>query len=113
VFEFLVALLAVLELWSQVGGQGHLDLVPWHLKLGLTVGLAFATVAGTVSAVGHPDPWNAKTIAFAILGLLIVAGMAAATYYAHLHENDDEHDAPSDPGVAQSSPFHAKGGWSA
>jgi hypothetical protein len=104
VSEFLVALLAVLELWSQVGGQGHLDLMPWYVKLSLTVGLALATVAGTAAAVSHPDPWNAKTIACVILGLMIAIGMAVATYYYHLHENDDERDGPSDPGVALMTP---------
>jgi hypothetical protein len=113
VVEFLVALLAVLELWSQVGGQSHLDLMPWHLKLGLSVGLALVTVAGMASAVGHPDAWNAKTIACAILGLLIMAGMAAATYYAHLHENDDEHDGSNDPGVAWIAPLYTKRGFRA
>jgi hypothetical protein len=103
VSEFLLALVAVLELWSQVGGQGHLDLMPWYTKLGLTVGLALATVAGTAAAVSHPDPWNAKTIACLILALLIAAGMAAATYYYHLHESDDERDGPGDPGVARLS----------
>ena len=34
VTEFLVALVAILELWSQVGGQSHLDLMPWYTKLG-------------------------------------------------------------------------------
>jgi hypothetical protein len=104
VLEFLVAVLAVLELWSQVGGQGHLDLMPWYTKLSLTVGLALVTVAGTAAAVSHPDPWNAKTIACMILGLLLVLGMAAVTYYYHLHEGDDERDGASDPGVAQVTP---------
>jgi hypothetical protein len=103
VSEFLIALLAVLELWSQVGGQGHLDLMPWYTKLGLSLGMALATVAGTAAAVSHPDAWNAKTIACVILALLIAAGMAAATYYAHLHESDDERDGPGDPGVARLS----------
>jgi peptidoglycan/LPS O-acetylase OafA/YrhL len=101
VSEFLVALLAVLELWSQVGGQGHLDLMPWYTKLGLSIGLALTIVAGTAAAVSHPDAWNAKTIACLILALLIAAGMAAATYYAHLHENDEDRDGPGDPAVAQ------------
>jgi hypothetical protein len=77
------------ELWSQAGGQGHLDLMPWHIKLLLTVALALVTVAGTASAVAHERAWNAKTIACLLLGLMIAGGMAAATYYYHLHENDD------------------------
>jgi len=98
--EFLVAIMATLDLWSQVGGQGHLDLMPWYLKLALTCCLALVVVMGTVAAVSHPDAWNAKTIAFVILGLLIVSAMAAATYYYHVHENDEENDDETKPGVA-------------
>ncbi|HEY4361692.1 MAG TPA: hypothetical protein VGN17_12010 [Bryobacteraceae bacterium] len=100
VSEFLLALLAIFELWSQVGGQGHLDLMPWYTKLAFGVGLALVTVAGTAASVGHSDPWNAKTIACLILGLMLAIGMAAATYYYHLHEEDDDRDGSSDPGVA-------------
>jgi hypothetical protein len=98
--EFLIAIMATLDLWSQVGGQGHLDLMPWYLKLALTCGLALVIVMGTVAAVSQPDAWNAKTIAFVILGLLIVSAMAAATYYYHLHENDDDNNDDTKPAVA-------------
>ena len=27
--QFLIAVIAVFTLWSQVGGQSHLDLMPW------------------------------------------------------------------------------------
>jgi hypothetical protein len=27
-FEFLIAMLTVFTLWSEIGGQGHLDLIP-------------------------------------------------------------------------------------
>jgi hypothetical protein len=91
-FEFLIALIASLELWSQVGGQGHLDLMPWYTKLGLTVGMALVTVMGTASAAAHQQAWNAKTIACLVLALMLAAGMAGATYYYHLHENDDADD---------------------
>jgi hypothetical protein len=92
VVEFLIAIMAVLSLWSQIGGQGHLDLMPWYLKLALTGGMALVTVMGTAAAISHDDPWNAKAIAFIILGLLVACAMAAASYYYHLHENDDEGD---------------------
>ncbi|HUA83169.1 MAG TPA: hypothetical protein VMB85_04875 [Bryobacteraceae bacterium] len=88
--EFLLAILAILELWSQVGGQGHLDLMPWYTKFVLAVGMAVVTVAGTVSAVSHERAWNAKTIACLCLALMLAGGMAAATYYSHLHENDED-----------------------
>src|SRR5271169_1103796 len=104
VSEFLVALLAVLELWSQVGGQGHLDLMPWYTKLGLAAGMALVTVMGTISAVAHQRAWNAQTVAYALLALMLAAGMAAASYYYHVHENDDEQ---SDPGGVRSSGLEA------
>jgi len=87
--EFLVAQVAILELWSQVGGQSHLDLMPWYTKLSLTLGLALVTVFGTISAVSHERAWNAKTLACLALALMIAGGMAGVTLYYHLHENDD------------------------
>jgi hypothetical protein len=98
--EFLLAILAILELWSQVGGQGHLDLMPWYTKFLLAVGMAVVTVAGTVSAVAHERAWNAKTIACLVLALMLAGGMAAATYNSHLHENDDDNG--DDNGVTNS-----------
>jgi hypothetical protein len=92
VSEFLLALIASLMLWSQVGGQGHLDLMPWYDKLSLSVALALVTVLGTKSATAHERAWNARTIAFVLMALLIAGAMAALTYYYHLHEEDDEQD---------------------
>jgi len=92
VSEFLLALIAALMLWSQVGGQGHLDLMPWYDKLSLSVALALVTVLGTISATAHERAWNARTIAFALMALLIAGAMAALTYYYHLHEEDDEQE---------------------
>src|ERR1700686_215350 len=92
VSEFLLALIAALMLWSQVGGQGHLDLMPWYDKLSLSVALALVTVLGTISATEHERAWNARTIAFVLMALLIAGAMAALTYYYHLHEEDDEED---------------------
>lgn len=106
--EFLVAIIAVLELWSQVGGQGHLDLMPWYTKFFLTVGMALLTVAGTVAAVGHERAWNAKTLACLVLALVLAGGMAAATYYYHLHENDDDNG--DDNGVTNSRVLARPGG---
>ena len=60
--QFLIAVIAVFMLWSQVGGQGHLDLMPWYLKLALGAGAAFAVVKATMAAVagdragGTPAP---------------------------------------------------------
>ena len=53
--EFLLAVVSVLELWSQVGGQGHLEMIPWYTKLGLTLGVALAAVMATVSTPSRPN----------------------------------------------------------
>jgi TctA family transporter len=90
VAEFLLALIAVWTLWSQVGGQGHLDLMPWYDKLGLSVALALVTVLGTMSATEHERAWNARTLVFLLMALLIAGVMGVLTYYYHLHENDDD-----------------------
>ena len=97
--EFLIALPSILEMWSQVGGQNHLDMMPWYTKFFLTMGLALVTVMGTAAAVGHERAWNAKTIACLLLAAMLTGGMAGATYYYHVHENDDQ--GPEDDTVAR------------
>jgi peptidoglycan/LPS O-acetylase OafA/YrhL len=96
VAEFLLALVAILEVWSEAGGQNHLDLMAWYAKLSLALGLALVTVLGTVAAVAHERAWNAKTIACLLLAILIAGAMGAATYYVHVHENDDSGDSDND-----------------
>jgi hypothetical protein len=97
--EFLVALVAIFETWSNVGGQGHLDLMPWYARLGFVLGLSVVVVMGTMSAMAHESAWNAKTIACLLLGLMIAAGMGVTTYYYHLHENDDQPQSGDDDSV--------------
>lgn len=92
VAEFLLALIAIWTLWSQVGGQGHLDLMPWYDKLSLSVALALVTVLGTMSATEHERAWNARTLALFLMALLIAGAMAALTYYYHVHEDDEDGD---------------------
>ena len=97
--EFLVALVAIFETWSMVGGQGHLDLMPWYAKLGFVLGLSLVIVMATISAMAHERAWNAKTIACFLLALLIAAGMGVTTYYYHLHENDDQPQGGDDDSI--------------
>lgn len=94
--EFLVALVAIFETWSMVGGQGHLDLMPWYAKLSFVLSLAVVTVMGTMAAMAHERAWNAKTIACLVLAMMLAAGMGATTYYYHLHENDDQASSDDD-----------------
>lgn len=91
--QFLLALLAVFVLWSQVGGQTHLDLMPWYLKLVLGGGAAFSIVKATAGAVAHERVWNAKTLRWVGILLAVLIGCGLSTYYVHLYgEQDDEQD---------------------
>jgi hypothetical protein len=91
--EFLLALLAITVVWGQVGGQGHLDLMPWYDKFVLIFALALATVLGTVAAVSHERAWNGTSVACLVIAILIACAMGAMTYYYHVHEEDEESDA--------------------
>jgi Ni/Fe-hydrogenase subunit HybB-like protein len=87
--EFLVALVAIPETWN-IGGQGHLEYMPWFAKVGFVLALALVTVMGTAAAMAHERAWNAKTIACLLLAAMLVTGMGVTSYYYHLHENDDQ-----------------------
>src|SRR5579872_3020454 len=90
--QFLIALIAIFALWAQVGGQSHLDLMPWYLKLGLAAGASFATVKATAAAVGSDHTWNGSTLKWfgIVLGLLVGCGLAS--YYYHVYGETDEED---------------------
>src|SRR5918912_846700 len=90
--QFLLAVIAVFVLWSQVGGQGHIDLMPWYLKLGLGGGAAFAVVKTTVAAVDGPTAWNAGSLKWVGILLVILVGCGATTYYYHLYAESDEEE---------------------
>jgi hypothetical protein len=93
--QFALTLMAVFEVWGQVGGQGHLDLIPWYAKLLLSVGLALALVKATASAVERDKFRNASTVAWLAAAVALMIAMGALTYYEHLHEPaDDEEDSP-------------------
>lgn len=76
--EFLMALLAIFEVWREVGGQGHLDLMPWYWKFFVGTGLAAAIVK--VTATGH------RRILWAGVVLLFLICAGLVTYYYHLNE---------------------------
>jgi hypothetical protein len=91
-FLFLLAVLAVLTLWSEVGGQGHLDLMPWYTKLACVMVSAWCCVRLTAGLVEERTAWSSRTLRW-LAGLLLVAtAMAAITYYYHLHEEPDQSD---------------------
>jgi hypothetical protein len=91
--QFLIALIAVFLLWSEVGGQSHLDLMPWYFKLVLGAGAAFAMVKATAAAVAHEHPWNGRTLRWLGITVALLVGCGLASYYCHMYlEGDDEED---------------------
>jgi hypothetical protein len=93
--QFLIALIAVFVLWSQVGGQSHLDLMAWEWKLLLGGGAAFSVVKATAAAVAGERAWNGKTLRWLGILLVLLVGCGLASYYVHLYvepEDDDQQD---------------------
>lgn len=90
--EFLIALIAILNVWSEIGGQGHLDLMPWHIKLACIVGLAWCCVKFTAGLVEQSSIWTRRTVTWFVCMLLFGIAMGGITYYYHLHEEPEEDD---------------------
>ncbi|MGO9262705.1 MAG: hypothetical protein ACLQU1_41460 [Bryobacteraceae bacterium] len=90
--QFLIAVIAVFVLWSEVGGQTHLDLMPWYLKLGLGGGAAFAAVKATAAAVGGQTAWNGGTLKWLGILLVLLIGCGLTSYFVHLYGESDEED---------------------
>jgi hypothetical protein len=90
--ELLLAIPAVFTLWSQVGGQGHLDLMPWYWKLLLGGAMCIASVFATAAMVEGTAVVNRRVLGWFAAIVLIGAAMAAITYYYHLHETYDDTD---------------------
>src|SRR5436305_1994839 len=92
VLEYLLALLAVFTVWSQVGGQTHLELMAWYIKLFLGPGIAYAIVRTTMSAVAEERAWSGRTLRWTGMTLLLAAAAGLMSYYSHLYEPDDADD---------------------
>jgi hypothetical protein len=90
--EFLLALIAIFTVWSEVGGQGHMDLLPWYIKLGCSLSLAWCSVRFTAAIVEHEKAWNQHTAVWFMGMILVAIAMGGITYYYHLHEVPDEPD---------------------
>ena len=88
--EFLLALIAVFTVWSQVGGQAHLDQMAWYLKLPLGVLMSYCIVRATGAAVSEDRAWNGRTLRWTGMLALFVVLAGLTTYLAHLSESDDD-----------------------
>ncbi len=84
--EFLVALPAVFSLWSQAGGQYHLDLMFWPWKLGLGLAAAGLFTALTAEWVRSHGKWTRRGILLVSMLLTVMLAAGAVTYYYHLNE---------------------------
>jgi hypothetical protein len=80
--------------WAQVGGQGHLDLMPWYSKLLLAGGFSYAAVKATMAAVRRDRFRNRGTIGWLAAALALMVTMGVLTYYEHLHEPADDEEEP-------------------
>jgi hypothetical protein len=87
--EFLIALIAIVNLWSEIGGA-HLDLMPWYIKLGCIVGLDWCCVRFTAALVEQKEVWTRRTVGWFSGILLFCIAMGGITYYYHLHEEQDD-----------------------
>jgi hypothetical protein len=103
--EFLIALIATYTVWSQVGGQGHLDIMAWYWKLLLGAAIAFAAVKATAAAAQGERAWNARTLKWISIILALGLACGALTYYYHMTEppSDEEDQQDSATPTAQTA----------
>ncbi|MGA2185254.1 MAG: hypothetical protein ABSH47_19720 [Bryobacteraceae bacterium] len=102
--EFLVALIAVTVTWQEIGGQGHLDLMPWYVKLTAIGGACWAFVRFS-AALARPGKWRTRrSLGWFCAVLALVAAMGLITYYYHLHEPADDSDTDENPSTSVSVP---------
>lgn len=88
--EFLVAIVAIITLWGEVGGEEHLDLIPWYTKLVCILGWSGCCVGLSAALVEQKKVWGGRTILWLLSILLLTAAMGGITYYYHLHEEPDD-----------------------
>ena len=99
IVEFLIAVQAIYTIWSEVGGQYHLDLMFWPWKLGIGLTSAALIVAITANLVRNEGRITGRALMFCsfLIAIFIVAGVV--TYYYHLNEpvdqDEDQDDEPS------------------
>ena len=99
--EFLIALIATYTVWSQVGGQYHLDLMAWYWKLCLGVRHRVCRGESHRAAVAGQRAWNSRTLKWISIILALALACGAITYYYHLTEpppdDEDQQDESSTP----------------
>jgi hypothetical protein len=96
IVEFLIAIEAIFTIWSEVGGQYHLDLMFWPWKLGLGIASAGLIVAITANLARNEGQITGRALMFCsfLIAILIVAGVV--TYYYHVNEPTDQDEDQDD-----------------
>jgi hypothetical protein len=89
---FLIALITVFVLWPQVGGQSHLDLLPWFVKAALGFAAAYSTVRAAAAAVAGERGWNGHSVRWLGVTLAVLFLCGLASYYAHMYLEDTDED---------------------
>jgi hypothetical protein len=84
--EFLVSLLTITVVWSTLGGQGHIDLMPWYVKVGLPLMFSIAVCRATLSSMRSPMAFPPGAVIWILLALISAGAMGLVTYYYHLQE---------------------------
>ena len=97
IVEFLIALQTFFTLWSQVGGQYHLDLMFWPWKLGLALSAAAIIVAVTSNLIRHEGEITRRTLFLGSLLLAVLGTAGVVTYYYHLNEPVDQQQDEDEP----------------
>src|ERR1700685_4082654 len=96
IVEFLIAIEAIFTVWSEVGGQYHLDLMYWPWKFGIGFAAAGLVVAITANLLRNDGQITRRALLFCslLITLLLLAGVV--TYYYHLHEPVEQEDDQDD-----------------
>jgi hypothetical protein len=91
-FEFLIAIVAIFTAWSEIGGQGALDLMHWAWKLGLSVALAGSMVAYTAALVSDERLWTLRSLRWLAAIAVITVAIGVITYYYALQVDTGQSD---------------------
>ena len=94
---FLLAFLAGLFGWMEIGGPEPFDMTPWYAKSLLCLAFAFAVARAAAPAAAGRKAQNAACIRW--LAVALAAAIAMGTLSAYYHAQE-----PSDSGVVEGQP---------
>ena len=105
VCEFLLAIVAIFTAWSEIGGQGALDVMFWPWKFGLGAALAVAIVALSAALVTEDAILTIRSARWLAAILVLLAAMGTITYYYSLQEDNGDSDDSSTISRLQDEPI--------